>query len=74
MTSLALKESPTWRLTDWLFDRIRTPFQKQPKVFETGSGEASGRDLLLDVMHGHPEAFLGDGNFHEEMTWYHFRQ
>ena len=74
MTSLALNESPSWRLTDWLFDKIRLPFQKIPPACETDPGEVSGHDLLLDVMHGRPEAFLGDGNFQEEMAWYHFRQ
>ena len=74
MTSLALNESPTWRLTDWFFDKIGLPYQSRPAVQGAETDQIPGGDLLLDVMQGQPEAFMGEVNFQETMAWYHFRQ
>ena len=73
MTALAL-EIPSWRLTDWIIEKVRSPLQSRATSGEAELDEISGRDLLLDVMQGQPEAFLGEVNFQETMAWYHFRQ
>lgn len=49
---------------------FRWPILKRSSKPKTSPVAGAGRADLIDLMQGHPEAYLGELNFQETMAWY----